>query len=97
VCAESSDGFPTYPYRNIACTPIGRIESSDLRPGARVPSERELAAEYGISRTIASATLNLLGQRGPIERKDRSGTFVAFPKIRLDLSTIAGLSTRLLR
>jgi DNA-binding transcriptional MocR family regulator len=70
VCAESSDCFPTFPYRNIAYTLIGRIESSDLRPAARVPSARKLAAEYGISRITARATLNLLGQRGATARDE---------------------------
>jgi DNA-binding transcriptional regulator YhcF (GntR family) len=70
VCAESSDGFPTYPYRNIAYKLIGRIESDDLRPAARVPSERKLAAEYGISRITARTTLNLLGQRGATARDE---------------------------
>ncbi len=66
-------------------------------PGHRIPSERELASEYGISRMTARAALGLLEQRGLIERRDRSGTYVAYPKIRLDLSSVAGLSARLLR
>ncbi len=66
-------------------------------PGQRIPSERELASEYGISRMTARAALGLLEQRGLIERRDRSGTYVAYPKIRLDLSSVAGLSARLLR
>lgn len=70
MCAESSDGFPTYPYRNIAYKLIGRIESGDLRPAALVPSERKLAAEYGISRITVRTTLNLLGQRGATARDE---------------------------
>lgn len=66
-------------------------------PGRRISSERELASEYGISRMTARAALGLLEQRGLIERRDRSGTYVAYPKIRLDLSSVAGLSARLLR
>lgn len=84
-------------YRSVARRLAGRIGSGGLLAGDRVPSERELAAEYGISRMTARAALGLLEQRGLIERRDRSGTYVAYPKIRLDLSAVAGLSARLLR
>ncbi len=84
-------------YRNIARMLAGRIRGGDLIAGRRIPSERELASEYGISRMTARAALGLLEQRGMVERRDRSGTYVAYPKIRLDLSSVAGLSARLLR
>lgn len=45
----------------------------------------------------ARAAVNLLGQRGLVERRARSGTFVARRKIELNLSAVAGLSARLLR
>jgi len=45
----------------------------------------------------ARAAVNLLVQRGYVERKNGSGTFVASPKIELDLSTVAGFSDRVLR
>jgi GntR family transcriptional regulator len=44
----------------------------------------------------ARAAVNLLVQRGYVERKNGSGTFVASPKIELDLSTVAGFSDRVL-
>jgi GntR family transcriptional regulator len=84
-------------YRGVARELAGLISKGELLPGSRVPSERELAGEYGISRMTARASLNLLEQRGVIERKGRSGAFVARPKIGLDLSSVAGLSARLLR
>jgi GntR family transcriptional regulator len=84
-------------YRGVARELADSIRKGELLPGSRVPSERELAGEYGISRMTARASLNLLEQRGVIERKGRSGAFVAQPKIGLDLSTVAGLSARLLR
>jgi GntR family transcriptional regulator len=45
----------------------------------------------------ARAAVNLLVQRGYVTRKNGSGTFVASPKIELDLSTVAGFSDRVLR
>jgi GntR family transcriptional regulator len=49
-----------------------------------------LAAEYGISRMTARAAVQLLAQRGMVERKERSGVFVARAKIEQQLSTVAG-------
>jgi GntR family transcriptional regulator len=84
-------------YRSVADALIERIGSGDLLPGSRCPSERRLASEYGISRMTARAAVNLLVQRGYVARKNGSGTFVASPKIELDLSTVAGFSDRVLR
>jgi GntR family transcriptional regulator len=84
-------------YRAVAEALIERIDSGDLLPGSRCPSERQLASEYGISRMTARAAVNLLVQRGYVARKNGSGTFVASPKIELDLSTVAGFSDRVLR
>ena len=84
-------------YRTVAEALIERIDKGDLRPGSRCPSERQLASEYGISRMTARAAVNLLVQRGYVARKNGSGTFVASPKIELDLSTVAGFSDRVLR
>jgi GntR family transcriptional regulator len=77
-------------YRRIARALISRISEGDLRPGSRVPSERELATEYGTSRMTARAAVQLLAQRGLVERKERSGVFVARPKIEQGLDTVAG-------
>ncbi len=95
MSTEAAEEFPV--YRSTARALADRIRRGDLPPGSRVPSERELAVGYGISRMTARAAVNLLGQRGLIERRGRSGTFVAAPKIELDLSSVAGLSARLLR
>ncbi len=84
-------------YRVVADALIERIDNGDLLPGSRCPSERQLASEYRISRMTARAAVNLLVQRGYVERKNGSGTFVASPKIELDLSTVAGFSDRVLR
>lgn len=82
-------------YRRVAETLAARIRSGELAPGARVPSERELAVEEGISRMTARAAVDLLARRGLIERRERSGAFVARPKIEQSLDTVAGLSDQL--
>ena len=75
----TTQGAPA--YRCVGDLLAARIRSSELAPGARVPSERELATEQGISRMTARAAVDLLARQGLVERKERSGVFVARPKI----------------
>jgi len=75
---------------------IEGVREGRLPPGSRVPSERELAAEYGISRMTARAAVQLLAQRGLVERRERSGVFVARPKIEQELDTVAGFYDQML-
>lgn len=89
------DGAPA--YRRVGDMLVARVRSGELAPGARVPSERELAAEQGISRMTARAAMDLLARRGLVERRERSGVFVARPKIEQSLDTVAGLSDQLER
>ncbi|MDQ4128553.1 MAG: GntR family transcriptional regulator [Actinomycetota bacterium] len=88
-----SDGSPA--YRRVGDVLVARILSGELASGARVPSERELASEQGISRMTARAAVDLLARRGLVERRERSGVFVARPKIEQSLDTVAGLSDQL--
>ncbi|CAN5544565.1 transcriptional regulator NagR [soil metagenome] len=45
----------------------------------------------------ARAAMNLLAQRGYVERRNGSGTYVSSPKVELDLSVVAGFTDRVLR
>lgn len=83
-------------YRRVAGELMRRIVEGDLPPGSRVPPERELAGAYGISRMTARAAVQLLSQRGLVERKDRSGVFVARPKIEQELATVAGFHDQMM-
>lgn len=57
----------------------GRILSGALAPGARIPTEQELAASYGCSRMTVSKVLSMLANAGLIERRRKAGTFVRQP------------------
>src|SRR6476469_9618637 len=50
------------------------IERGEIAPGARLPSERALAASLAISRTTVVAAYELLRQRGRAESRQGSGT-----------------------
>ncbi|MCO4276013.1 GntR family transcriptional regulator [Pseudarthrobacter sp. HLT3-5] len=54
-----------------------RIHSGDLPPGARMPTEAELQAEHGVSRSVAQRVLNDLAHAGLVVRQKRLGTHVA--------------------
>lgn len=54
-----------------------KIESGEWRPGARLPSEVELAKENGISRGTVRQALVRLQSDGLLERTPGKGTFVA--------------------
>ncbi len=82
-------------YRRIANQLAEEIKAGTRPPHSRLPSERELAERFGISRMTARAAVNLLLQRGLVYRRSRSGVFVAQPKIRFDLSSPEGLHQQL--
>jgi GntR family transcriptional regulator, transcriptional repressor for pyruvate dehydrogenase complex len=52
------------------------IIGNQLRPGTRLPSERELAEQLGVSRVTVSQASQVLEQRGLIQRKVGGGTYV---------------------
>jgi GntR family transcriptional regulator len=67
-----------------------RIESGDLEPGARLPTERQLAGQVSVSRMTVRHALGRLEQRGLIVRRQGAGTFVAAPKLRQDVNHLRG-------
>ncbi len=52
------------------------ISRGELKPGDRVPSERELAAMLGVSRPSVREAINALDAMGFLEAKQGGGTFV---------------------
>jgi len=57
------------------------VVSSQFLPGDKLPPERELAVRYGVSRTAVREALKLLQERGFIEARTGSGSFVIQPGI----------------
>ena len=56
------------------------VLSGEYPPGARVPSEAALTKRFGASRITVGRAVRELRQRGLVERRAGSGTFVAPPK-----------------
>ncbi len=53
-----------------------RILNSSYSPGGKLPTERELCEEFGISRITCRHALRLLQEQGLVERMPGKGTFV---------------------
>src|SRR5262245_46797479 len=54
----------------------GLIERKRLRPGDRLPAERDLAAQIGVSRPTVRMGLHALAAMGCVESRHGSGTFI---------------------
>ncbi|MDR0412335.1 MAG: FadR family transcriptional regulator [Dysgonamonadaceae bacterium] len=64
-----------------------QLSSGQLNPGDRIPAERKLAADLGVSRTHVRTALRKLEYYGILKTIPQSGTFV----IGLDTSALEGL------
>jgi GntR family transcriptional regulator len=71
-----------------------RIEAGRWPAGERFPSERELSAEFGISRTVIRPALDLLASDGQLVRIKGRGTFVTPPKVAWPVAGLARLLSR---
>src|SRR5919106_3955493 len=52
------------------------IERGELRPGDRLPAERDLATHVGVSRPTVRAGLRALAAMGVVQSRHGSGTFI---------------------
>lgn len=73
-----------------------RIESGDWSSGTLIPSERELSAEFGLSRATTRKALDRLVSEGILRKEPRRGTFVAEPKTVFEALTLRGFSVQAL-
>lgn len=60
---------------------LGRLIDHELAPHDRLPTERDLAEEFGVSRMTVRQALELLEQDRRVYRVQGAGTFVAPPAI----------------
>lgn len=68
------------------------IEKGQLQPGEMIPSEREWAETYEISRMTVRQAINNLVNDGYLVRKRGKGTFVATKKIEQPLKGLTSFS-----
>jgi GntR family transcriptional repressor for pyruvate dehydrogenase complex len=63
-------------YQQIVQQIEDSILSGDLKEGAQLPAERELAQQFGVSRTAVREALKTLREKGLVEAYAGRGTFV---------------------
>ena len=68
-------------YIQIADSLLDQIESGELAPGTRLPSERTLSELFDVNRLTLRRALGRLEAQGLIVRKHGKGNFIAEPKI----------------
>lgn len=70
---------------------LRRIRVRDWPPGGTIPTEEELAVEFGVARATVNRALRELAGAGVLERRRKSGTRVALLPVRkatLDIPVI---------
>lgn len=83
MAADVPDFDPQGPdllYVAVADHIAARIAAGDLSPGARLPAERDLAAEYGVAYMTVRRASAVLRERGLIVTVHGRGTYVAEPE-----------------
>jgi len=79
-------------YHQLADILLDRIRSGEYSPGQMIPSETGLAKQYSIGRPTVRQAMDTLVQKGLIQRKRGSGTFVKHVAPQVDLFSLAGTS-----
>lgn len=89
--ANKSAARPIHPGRPIRDGPVPKhvqlreilehLATRELGPDAPIPSERELAEEYGVSRMTVREAIGQLVTEGRLYRVRGKGTFVAPPRV----------------
>ena len=68
-------------YIQIAGSLLTQIETGELAPDERLPSERKLSQRLNVSRMTLRAALGELDSKGLLVRRPGDGTYIAKPKI----------------
>lgn len=76
---------------------LSMLAAGTLRAGSRLGTEREMAADFGVSRSTLRSALLPLSQAGVLERRAgrNGGTFVRADVIERNAAELAGLPARL--
>ena len=74
---DPAAGGPAYMYAKVADHVALRIAAGELEPGAMLPAERDMAAEYGVAVGTIRRAVGELRDRGLVVTLAAKGTFVA--------------------
>ncbi len=71
---------PGLRYVSIADDLMRQIESGEVQNGEKLPSQHEMAKQYGVSLTTLRSAVDLLEQRGFVRSAHGLGTFARAPE-----------------
>lgn len=72
-------------YEEVAADLVARLRQGEFQPGDRLPAERTLATEYGVSRSVIREAVRAMEQLGCVTSRVGGGSYVKTP----DASSIA--------
>ncbi len=67
-------------YEDISNDLLAKIKDGTYQEGQRIPSEKDLAQDYGVSRPTVRQALQLLVDDGYLDRRRRRGRSSAIRK-----------------
>ncbi len=67
-------------YVSLADNLQQQIESGEVQNGERLPSQHEMAKQFGVSLTTLRSAVDLLEQRGLVRSAHGLGTFAQSPE-----------------
>jgi GntR family transcriptional repressor for pyruvate dehydrogenase complex len=70
----------------LAARLIQRIEKGVYKPGDRLPTEAQLAATHGVSRSVVREAVHQVKSRGLLRSRQGSGVYVALPPLNQPLA-----------
>jgi GntR family transcriptional regulator len=74
-----------------------KIGSGEWTAGHKLPTEVQLASEFGVSRVTVRQAMQLLERGGLVERRQGAGTFVGRAKVAHNLMNVFNSGTDILR
>ncbi len=77
--------------RDLAQLILARCEDPGFAPAGRLPDERSLAAELGVTRTLVRHALTVLEAEGRVSREVGRGTFLKAAPANVRLASDAGV------
>lgn len=77
VADKSTDSASRPGYETVATKIAEFIATSELRPGDRLPTERTLGMQWGVSRTVVREAVKVLTTAGLVRARQGSGLYVA--------------------
>lgn len=90
--AGTLDDGPIPLWHQIAERLRAAIANGEFCPGDALPSETEINARFGVSRTTARTSLDRLKEDGLISRRSGKGSIVLVPRVEQPLNRLSSFS-----